>query len=340
MSIKFICSCGKHLRARDEMAARRSVCPRCGEPVGIPSLQPTHPGIFAAPLTPQERRRLRGEPSRDHQEAEQASLPDGRGSDVPPKQARTPRLRRRRQLETRWTECLIYPFLSWRLLLILALMLTVLSACLVLLLPEMPRFSEMSRKEWLPYSPCLLVPLLIVAYTCGTLECALRSALAGEGPGAYWPGWYMKDALKSCLRWLFCFLAGPIVLIALAGYYWLYGGELTRLDWFILAELGTLAIAYWLLAIVTANESDRLRDANPLRVTQLFLRLRFRAIVPVLVVPALVFVHSLVALFALPELHRHTVLGWPMLLICWCSALFWATFLLRWLGVWCYRNPL
>jgi hypothetical protein len=150
MSIKFICSCGKHLRARDEMAARRSVCPRCGEPVGIPSLQPTHPGIFAAPLTPQERRRLRGEPSRDHQEAEQASLPDGRGSDqssLPDGRGSdtpTPRLRRRRQLETRWTECLIYPFLSWRLLLILALMLTVLSACLVLLLPEMPRFSEMS----------------------------------------------------------------------------------------------------------------------------------------------------------------------------------------------------
>ncbi|HTU21712.1 MAG TPA: hypothetical protein VMG10_26985, partial [Gemmataceae bacterium] len=58
MSIKFVCSCGKHLRARDEMAARRSMCPRCGAPVGVPSLQPTHAGTMAAPLTPQERRRL------------------------------------------------------------------------------------------------------------------------------------------------------------------------------------------------------------------------------------------------------------------------------------------
>ena len=32
MAIKFICSCGKHLKARDEMAARRSVCPACGNP--------------------------------------------------------------------------------------------------------------------------------------------------------------------------------------------------------------------------------------------------------------------------------------------------------------------
>src|SRR5579871_6490204 len=66
MSIKFICSCGKHLRARDEMAARRSMCPRCGAPVGVPSMRPTHAGTVAAPLTPQERRRLRREaPSLD-----------------------------------------------------------------------------------------------------------------------------------------------------------------------------------------------------------------------------------------------------------------------------------
>src|ERR1700687_6396589 len=57
MTIKFICTCGKHLRARDEMAARRSVCPRCGSPVGIPSRQPTHSGAVAPPLTPLERMR-------------------------------------------------------------------------------------------------------------------------------------------------------------------------------------------------------------------------------------------------------------------------------------------
>src|SRR5262245_46450580 len=57
MAIKFICGCGKHLRARDEMASRRSVCPRCGAPVGIPSLRPTHPGTGLGPMTPDERRR-------------------------------------------------------------------------------------------------------------------------------------------------------------------------------------------------------------------------------------------------------------------------------------------
>ncbi len=53
MSIKFVCSCGKRLKARDDMAERRTVCPRCGNPVGIPSLDPNR----ATPMTPAERLR-------------------------------------------------------------------------------------------------------------------------------------------------------------------------------------------------------------------------------------------------------------------------------------------
>src|SRR5207245_2077250 len=56
MSIKFTCSCGKRLRARDEMAGKRTPCPRCGMPVGIPFLQ-GHPGGSLAHMTPAERAR-------------------------------------------------------------------------------------------------------------------------------------------------------------------------------------------------------------------------------------------------------------------------------------------
>ena len=55
MSIKFICICGKRLRARDEMASRRSVCPRCGAPVGIPSRQAPVRGAPAGTLSPAEK---------------------------------------------------------------------------------------------------------------------------------------------------------------------------------------------------------------------------------------------------------------------------------------------
>src|SRR5260370_40177242 len=53
MSIKFVCPCGKRLKARDDMAARRIMCPRCGNPVGVPSLDPNRP----TPMTPAERLR-------------------------------------------------------------------------------------------------------------------------------------------------------------------------------------------------------------------------------------------------------------------------------------------
>jgi hypothetical protein len=56
MSIHFICTCGKHLKARDEMAARRTVCPGCGRLVGIPAGHASQRGAPAGPLTPDERR--------------------------------------------------------------------------------------------------------------------------------------------------------------------------------------------------------------------------------------------------------------------------------------------
>jgi hypothetical protein len=171
------------------------------------------------------------------------------------------------------------------------------------------------------------------------MECALISALAGEGPASCWPGWNILVPIKSALRCLVCFLAGPIVLVALAGYYWLYGGDLKALDGVILTELGIFAVAYWFLAIVSANERGALGDASPLRVAQLVHRLRHRALVPVLIAPALAIPHALLGLFALALLHQQVFIGWLLLAISWCSGLFWAAFLFRLLGVWCYRAP-
>ena len=352
MSIRFICGCGKHLRARDVMALRRSMCPRCGAPVGIPSLQPTHPGTLAAPLTPQERRRLNREtaPADDATKSDttaaritDAFLTPPFGEPIPLPWTKRHRRRQPRNLETHWYECFSYPFLNWRVICALAMALTALSGSIVLSIPELPPFSEIPHRQWILYAMGGAMALLILAYTCGSVECALTSALAGAGGGVYWPARQAGLALKSGLRWLICFLAGPIVPAAIAGYFWLYGGELTGLDWAILTELLVLTIASWFLSIVTANESGRLRDANPLRVAQLAHRLRFRAIVPVLVAPALGLAHGLVGIFALTELHPRTgmdmLLGLLLLPSCWISGLFWAMFFFRLLGVWCYRIP-
>jgi hypothetical protein len=348
MSIKFICSCGKHLRARDEMAARRSMCPRCGAPVGVPSLRPTHTGTIAAPLTPQERRLLRPshpvswpDTSRAGSDRVTALTPNGIASPSlpsaePPRRARKVR---RRGLEQHWYQCLAYPFLNWVVLLALAQIVSVALAGVVLGVQTFPSFSLTSRQSWLPWSCSALLVMLIVSYTYATVECALASALAGEGPGCYCPGWSAGFPLKSGVRWLVCFFAGPIVPAGAAAYFWIYGGDLTTVDWVILAELGVLTGASWFLAIVSANERNRLRDANPLRVAQLVARLKFRALVPLVIAPALAIAHVRLGVFALMTLHEQILFGWLLLTVCCGSGLFWAAFLFRLLGVWCYDAP-
>jgi hypothetical protein len=340
MSIKFICSCGKHLRARDEMAARRSMCPRCGAPVGIPSMRPTHRGTAAAPMTPQERQRH----SRDRHA--ESAVPTESSTAVttallpspPPAPAKKRRTRHQRHIENHWYECLTYPFLNMTLLHATALILTAMTAAVVLSSAELARLVEMGARDWLYLSPGLLMPLLILAYVCGTIECALKSALAGQGPGLYWPGWGAAEALKSGLRWLGSLLAGPLFLASLAGYYWLYGGDLSGLDWCLIGELAVFAAAYWLLLVVSLNERHSFLAANPVSVARLIHRLRYRAVVPLLVVPALLFAHLALGFFAVVQLHDSFALGILLLGGCWWSGVFCALFVFRLLGVWCYRT--
>lgn len=350
MSIKFVCSCGKHLRARDEMAARRSMCPRCGAPVGVPSQRPTHAGTAAAPLTPQERMRL----NRTKPIAEPASGITSAPRETPAPQAlgapaqsrslfdklrRKPKVRVRRQLEHRWHQCLAYPLLNFKSLMGFTLLLSIGMACIVLTVQVFPSFSLASPNYWFPWVSSMFFVVLLLAYAYSTIECALISALAGEGSAPCLPRWKAADPLKSGVRWLFCFFAGPIVPAGLAVYFCIYGGDLTSLDWGIVAELIVATAAYWFLSIIAANERNRLLDANPVRVAQLVQRLKYRAVVPILIAPALGFVHVLFGYFALSILHENPFGGWLLLACCWGSALFWSAFLFRLLGVWCYRNP-
>src|SRR5579884_2248852 len=173
MSIKFVCICGKRLRAREEMAARRSVCPRCGRPVGIPSLKPTHRGGEARPLTPAERfaRRRSGlpvddfdtlspappihredlPPPRSNRVAAELVLPDSPSPAPPPRpldpsvvrqalprrqRSKTPSPVRPWQPESRWYEYFVFPVRAGLYILGLSVILTVATGVLTLLLPE------------------------------------------------------------------------------------------------------------------------------------------------------------------------------------------------------------
>ena len=149
----------------------------------------------------------------------------------------------------------------------------------------------------------------------------------------------MTDLLlevRTLGRWLFAFLAGPAPLGAAGFFYWLHGGDLGLLDRLILAEMGVLAISYWVFAVAAAGERERFLDANPLAVARLVARLGERAlVVPVAALVALA--HGWLAVAALAEVYR-SAWAWLWLACGGLSGLFLATFLFRLLGVGCSRS--
>jgi hypothetical protein len=348
MTIKFICTCGKHLKARDEMAARRSVCPRCGSPVGIPSLRPTHPGTVAAPLTPLERQRL----ARERAASSSALVsPQADSLPPPPRPADTglvrllsPRGNRDpalvgRPLEAHWYECLLYPLRARRLCLGLALFLTLCSAWMALFLPHL--LEEAPVHPWAQVVVGLIGVLslvLIVGLPCSFLDCVLTSAAAGEVYYLRWSGNLALAVLVSGARWLLCFLAGPIIFAALAWLYWLNCGDPGWLDVLILTELGLVGFAYWIFALLAVTDRGRLRDLNPVAVVDLAHRLGRRGLFAVAVAALLLLAFGWALIVGAAGVQNRTFQGWWLLGGGWVGVLLTSTFFCRLLGLWCYRT--
>jgi hypothetical protein len=346
LTIKFICSCGKHLRARDDMAARRSVCPRCGSPVGIPSLKPTLPG-GAPPLSPQERLRhaRTQKPPPGAAPAPRAEAPPAAPAPVETRVVRLLSTRAQRpartgqHLEKRWYECLAYPFRAARLCLGLALFLTVLSAVGAVEVPVLldeppaePWALALFRLSW------VLFLVVIVGVPCSFLDRVLASASAGEVYYILWSGNPPLTVLVSGARWLACFLAGPVVFAAAGWLYWLQCGDPGLVGWLILAELGVVAVTYQAFALAAVADRGRLRDLNPVAVVDLAHRLGWRALVAVPAGALLLLAHGWLLLAGVEEVHTTPLLGLVMLAGGWGSGVFWSTFFCRLLGVWCFRS--
>jgi hypothetical protein len=358
MTIKFTCSCGKRLRARDEMAARRSACPRCGAPVGIPSLQPTHPEANAGPLSPAERLR-----ERQRRKAEPPFVPGKLSDDtagdladppripvlepaLPPRPPllepiQTSRIRRRLygwRPEKHWFECLDYPFRAWQLVVVLATSLALIGGVGTFLLPRLLEARQESPHFLFLLAPYWLVPAVVLCYGCGFLDATLNSAVAGKCGPLYWVDLAKGWALRGTAKWLFCFLPGPVVFAAGAFFYWLYCGDPDWIDVLILAELSLGAVGLWALTILSVSRTGRLLDALPPSVAALARELGGRAFVVAGLAWAVVAAHGLVAFVAVGALHKN--LGaWLLLMACCGSGTFCATFLARLLGTWCRLLP-
>jgi hypothetical protein len=345
MAIKFICSCGKHLRARDEMAARRSVCPRCGAPVGIPAREPTQSSAPLGPMTPTERAGRRPVVASTEAVFRELSLaaaapsaPPVPTEAAPGAAAEPPASAPRKPRTTPWGQRLVYLLRALPLIVGLAVALTAVTATAA----AGPALRDLrsAASGWILgvlCAPFVVFPLLILGYACGFLDCTFSAAAAGEVRDVRWPGRDLGLVVRSAAAWLLCFLAGPVVPAAGALLFWLHCGDPALVDWLILAELGLFAVGYWLLAVVAVQRRDRLRDANPVAVARLVGDLGPLVLLAVLAAAVVVLAHGLLAFAALGELHREPLAGLLSLVVCWVSGLFLATCWFRLLGGWCRR---
>jgi hypothetical protein len=362
MSIQFVCICGKHLRAREEMAGRRSMCPACGAPVGIPLLQPTHRGATLGPLSPAELRRRNN--SRPSPNVSRDGFPSSGGSAAPSPPPNGGRTRTTRTLEITfdgpiepalvrqvisrvpaqrpsriaWAQCLIYPIRASLPLGGLAVVLAAATGIPLFLTPEVQEIRSSTAGALVAFGFYFLFPLGALSYACAALEGALACGSAGDSRYFYWPGRDLGFVLRSSIRWLVCFFAGPVVAVSGAYFYLLNCGDMEVWDWLILADLITLGVGYGLFALLAVNARDRLLDANPVRVAEQVERMGYRAALVVLTASALVIGHGLWAFSILDQLRTTGTKGWVLLVLCWLSGLLLGTALFRLLGNWCQRK--
>jgi hypothetical protein len=360
MSIKFVCSCGKRLRARDEMAARRSICPRCGAPVGIPSLRPNHPEIQHGPMTPAERvreqmrRLIREAPPPEGAPALGISVASKATVDPPaiietavrpeppkPKPAKRPIrrgghycLRCRGSIEGRWYLSLLYPLRGVGRILAMAVALTILIVVNSFAIPEALSADVQPAGRVLYLAPFVVCSIVVVGYLCAFLDCVLAATAAGDARHVVSPGSDPKFVLRSALVWTVCFLAGPVVIASVALIYWIRCGDPGLVDWLILAQLCLVAVGYWLLALVAVARRDRILDATPVRAAALLELLGYRILGGVLLGAGIIIGHAFAVIAASQILHRDLGAGIVGLVLACASGLFWTTFLFRLLGGW------
>jgi hypothetical protein len=377
MGINLVCSCGTPLWAGDAMAARHIECPRCGAVVGVPSLQVARPGSEANWVMAEEGRHGARLPSpRTVADAEEVvhalrAWPQVVGlglawaACVACPAALLPALH-----NPPADPALLLPLAGCWLLVTLALA-GVTSGLLDCTLAGAAT-GEAPRMPW-PETDLLVVLRRLGRWVCTVaaswgrrrsraddrVEFVRRSLGLGptaaghgrrvprrqpaggpRGRGGAALGRAVTDLLlevRTLGRWLFAFLAGPAPLAVAGFFYWLHGGDLGLLDWLILAEMGVLAVSYWVLAVAAAGERERWLDANPLAVARLVARLGDRALV-VAVAALVALAHGWLAVAALAEVYR-SAWAWLWLACGGLSGLFLATFLFRLLGVGCYGRP-
>jgi len=237
---------------------------------------------------------------------------------------------RRRRVEMRWREVLLYPLSAVWLLALLAFLLTACSVFALGLVAE-PQSSDWPRHALL--SAALLLAAMVLGHLAALFSGILASSVGGAVQDLARPRFRPDRALRNFGRWLACFAAGPAVAIAAGAWYLLHCGDLGAIDWFVLAELFIPAIGYWLVALLLIGTDNPLRDAEPRRVIEAIRRLGLPIVTACLLISCGVLGHVLLFAVALEQFQVEPVGGFVELGLTWFSLLYCSAAALRYLGL-------
>jgi hypothetical protein len=191
---------------------------------------------------------------------------------------------------------------------------------------------------WTFYPMVFLLVVGMVGVPASFLESVLRSAQAGASYSLWGSAKATQRILAAGAIWTSCFLAGPLIFAGVGVWYWLRCGEPTWVDLLILAELGFVAAAYWILAVLAVCDCGGVGGLNPPAVADMAHRLGWRGLCWVFVAAALLVAHGVALLAAVTAFHSSPGKGVLFLAATWMSGMFWSTVFCRWLGILCYRT--
>lgn len=107
--------------------------------------------------------------------------------------------------------------------------------------------------------------VIVLGFTHRLFQYAYASSSLGKSEMLSWPSFNLFAELKAGARGLIGLLAGPLPVAFLAGWFWLYSGRMQAIDALIIVELVTVALTWWLLAVIAAHEFGSIRPSAILR---------------------------------------------------------------------------
>jgi hypothetical protein len=241
-----------------------------------------------------------------------------------------------RRVEPRWYHSLVYPAANVPIFFRLAMMLTVLTAVALVgwlsIDPDQPR-------NW-PYEmlgASLFLLLLVLGRTLNYFNAIVALAAQGKVKHEAAIDFAPIQAILSCGQWLACFLAGPVFLFGLALGYWLYSGDLTVIDWVILAELGFAGVGWWLIAILLINADGTVRVPTPRQVMRAALAMRWKTVELALLATGVFLAHLFAAIYGIGHLHDRPLVAFALLCTAATTGLYLTAFTFRRLGLTYYH---